>query len=150
MLSFKTLKIMALSCGLLAMPLLASADYGERDYLVRASRDLELGDFSGDFALYGSSVGGVAGTLTSGSSSSFIGQLFFDKCGNATVNFWSESIYTGPIGTPLASRSLPPGVTVDLTITDARRGLGNIVITDSSIIPTTRYHCRLCCYKIKI
>ncbi len=126
----KIFKIMTTCFALLAMPSLVSAACGERglDPRVERNHDLRLGDFSGEFVVFGQSVGGVAGALTSGYSSTAIAQASIDKCGNARFHFLAINDYTGPIGTPIESE-LYTEVSGTITIVDAQHGIGNITLS---------------------
>lgn len=92
----------------------------------------ELNDFEGSYVSYGFSAGGNG--TTSGNAFTQLTQVEIDKLGNGTTNFFSYSLYTGPIGTPLTVVStnlygpIPLPFTVQLL--DPAHIAGTITIND--------------------
>jgi hypothetical protein len=128
MLNFKCLNIMALSFAFLTTCLMTS------DLAAAHDKRLSLDDFIGKYSILSESVGGVDGT--SGASSITIGQVHFDTLTGisvvGTVNFFNQTIYTGPIGDPLTTIQLPAiipsptGIIATITDVDFAHGIGNL------------------------
>lgn len=98
----------------------------------RDSSHFHTKDFKGKYIGLIQSTGTTGDT--SGISSSGILQVEINKTGDITVNFISQSYYTGGIGTPLINNSTPggnpPNIQVTFIITDTKNGGGVLTLSD--------------------
>lgn len=92
----------------------------------------KLKDFEGSYVSYGFSAGGNG--TSSGNAFTQLTQVDIDKHGNGTTNFFSYSLYTGPIGTPLSVVSTnlfgPIPLPFIVRLTDPDHIVGTITVSD--------------------
>lgn len=100
---------------------------------------LKLRDFAGNWAFYGTTVGGVTGPTAIGTSTVSIGQSYIDKKGNGQASFISGSIYAGVPGEINAFRRIStpttPAAEIRIFITDPDNGVGRLTITSALLPP---------------
>lgn len=147
MLKFTTVKTLALSLAVIALPFMATAESLDPDhtsFFVTASHDaghhclkekhigsLTLSDFAGRWTFAFDSVGGVSTTTGSGSSDILDGQVTFDNNGHGTINFLSSVGYGGTVGS-VFQFAIPPGTgSLALAITDPVNGVVTVTLSVS-------------------
>lgn len=90
----------------------------------------KLKDFAGSYVSYGFSAGGN----NLGNAFTQLTQVDIDENGNGTTNFFSYSVYSGPIGTPLSVVSTnlygPIPLPFKLALLDPAHIAGTITIDD--------------------
>lgn len=102
--------------------------------MVVHAKGAKLKDFEGDYVSYGFSAGGN----NDGNAFTQLTQVEIDENGNGTTNFFSYSVYTGPIGTPLSVVSTnlfgPIPLPFKLDLLDPLHIAGTITINDFPVV----------------